>query len=639
MRIFGWQMIGANSRFTALTRDDRGNVLPLAAIGMLLSAALVGGGIDMSRAYRVQNRLQAACDSGVLAGRRAVGSDGFNEAAEVQARSYFGTNFNDASQETTNTTFVPMTEDEGQTIEGRASTRLNLAVMKIFGFQPFELSVSCQASMGVGNSDVIMVLDTTGSMGTSMGGGTTRMTALRAAMKNFYTTVKNATANSNARIRYGFVPYSSSVNVGHLLMNLNPSYLVDTYRIQSREQVQKWSTTSSNTTQEFRNESYTSPTQYSPTDYRNQNSCNNNLNNNTPWQNNGSAPPIPPNTIMTSDGKQVTTTTTVQPQSRTLYVCVKNDNDNRWYRNSYTGTRDRYTYTVEVSELVFDYWNYRQIEYDVSAYKTFASVSTNTGNDGASVSSTWAGCIEERGTDSASAFSYSSVTGISPSTALDLDIDLAPTGDNATKWAPLWPQVSFYRRTSSGSLTNNATSRWGQSASAACPSRAQLLTEMSQSAFNSYADALVATGNTYLDIGMIWGGRLLSPTGIFSENVKVDPANGGEVSRHLIFMTDGIMEPNNLVHSAYGIEYHDRRVTSNGSSNHASRHTSRFRTVCEAIKAKGIRIWTISFTSGVSTDLRNCASPDSAFNANDSAELDAAFQEIAKQVGELRLTQ
>jgi Flp pilus assembly protein TadG len=638
MRIFGWQMIEANSRFTALTRDDRGNVLPMVAIGMLLSAALVGGGIDMSRAYRVQNRLQSACDSGVLAGRRAVGSNGFNEAAELQARNYFSTNFNDSSQETTNTTFVPLTEDEGQTIEGRASTRLNLAVMKIFGFQPFNLSVSCQASMGVGNSDVMMVLDTTGSMGTSLGSGT-RMTALRAAMKNFYTTVKNATANSNARIRYGFVPYSSSVNVGHLLMDLNPSYLVDTYRIQSREQVQKWATTSSNTEQEFKNESYASPTQYSSTAYNNQNSCNNNLANNTNWQNSGSATTLPPDTVMTNDGKQVTTTTTVQPQSRTLYVCVKNDNNNRWYRNSYTGTRDRYTYTVAVSELVFDYWNYHQIEYDVSAYKAFTSVSTNTGNNGASVSSTWAGCIEERGTDSASAFSYSSVSGISPSTALDLDVDMAPTNDAATKWAPLWPQVSFYRRTSGGSLTNAETSRWGQSASAACPSRARLLEEMSQASFNAYADALVATGHTYLDIGIIWGGRLISPTGIFSENVKIDPDNGGEVSRHLIFMTDGIMEPNNLVHSSYGIEYHDRRVTSNGSSNHAARHTARMLAVCEAIKAKGIRIWTISFTSGVSSTLRTCASADSAFNANDSAELDAAFQEIAKQVGELRLTQ
>jgi hypothetical protein len=57
------------------------------------------------------------------------------------------------------------------------------------------------------------------------------------------------------------------------------------------------------------------------------------------------------------------------------------------------------------------------------------------------------------------------------------------------------------------------------------------------------------------------------------------------------------------------------------------------------IKAKGIRIWAISFTSGTSTDLSYCASPNSYYNANDSAELNEAFQEIAKQVGELRITQ
>ena len=61
----------------------------------------------------------------------------------------------------------------------------------------------------------------------------------------------------------------------------------------------------------------------------------------------------------------------------------------------------------------------------------------------------------------------------------------------------------------------------------------------------------------------------------------------------------------------------------------------------EAIKAKGIRIWTIAFTSGSSAgaDLTACASPNSSFNAGDSTELNDAFQEIAKQVGELRITQ
>lgn len=112
------------------------------------------------------------------------------------------------------------------------------------------------------------------------------------------------------------------------------------------------------------------------------------------------------------------------------------------------------------------------------------------------------------------------------------------------------------------------------------------------------------------------------------------------MSRHIIFMSDGSMDPEQISQSAWGIEELDRRVTDDGSdSQDKSRHTSRFQAICAAIKAKGIRVWTISFTTGASSVLTTCASPKSAFNADDASELNAAFQEIAKQVGELRLTQ
>ena len=57
------------------------------------------------------------------------------------------------------------------------------------------------------------------------------------------------------------------------------------------------------------------------------------------------------------------------------------------------------------------------------------------------------------------------------------------------------------------------------------------------------------------------------------------------------------------------------------------------------MKAKGIRIWAIAFTTGLTTDLTYCASANSAFTASNASQLNAAFQEIAKQVGELRVMQ
>jgi uncharacterized LabA/DUF88 family protein len=86
------------------------------------------------------------------------------------------------------------------------------------------------------------------------------------------------------------------------------------------------------------------------------------------------------------------------------------------------------------------------------------------------------------------------------------------------------------------------------------------------------------------------------------------------------------------------MEYWDRRVTTDMSKD-AARHTSRFLATCEAIKDKGIRVWVVAFTSGLSDDLKSCASDNSSYLATSATDLNTAFQEIAKQVGELRVVQ
>lgn len=519
----------------ALANCRSGNILPLSALAIFAVAALIGGAVDISRGWRVQTRLQSACDAGVLAGRRAVTSNGLDATARTQAENYFHANFNAEKQGGSDTTFNATSADRGSTINGVATTALPPLMMQLFGFNGFELRSTCTASMEVGNSDIMMVLDTTGSMDWMLTGSTQkRIEALRASMKNFYDTVATAASGTNARVRYGFVPYSSSVNVGRLIYNRNPDYLVDSWTIQSR-------------------------------------------------------------------------------------LAIKN-----WFGG-------------------FSRWEYRPLTFDVSRYKTFAAVSTNTGNNGAAVSSTWAGCIEERATVSEDAFTWSSQNGFNPSGANDLDIDSPPDGTNATKWAPMWPEVAFIRTTTDwwGNVyMNNALpSPTGQQAFSACPSAARLLGTMERSAFAAYADALVPLGATYHDIGMVWGARLISPQGIWSDNVLEKPDNGGEVARHIIFMTDGEMSPSYSSQSAWGIEYHDLRITDDGVANDAARHNSRFLALCEAVKAKGIRVWVIAFAAGMTTELSTCASTDSAFTAANASQLEDAFQSIAQQVGELRIVQ
>lgn len=641
-------------RVSSLPADRSGNVLFFGTAAIVVIVGLVGGAVDMSRAYRVHNRLQNACDAGVLAGRRAVSTSGYDSSAEAQAVKFFAVNFDAAQQGVTASSFTSSSDDDGATVIGSANAVVPMILMQLFGKESVAVAASCTATEGIGNVDVTFVLDTTGSMSNKLSGtSTTRLTALQSAMKSFYTTLYSATNSTSARVRYAFVPYSTTVNVGKLLYGLSPSYLVDSWGYQSR--VARFDTA----VNQVYSGSSTSVPQYKTTYYSTPNStpvayssaytslpgCLSGMPSDTAWSNNGSSST---STTTTKIGNSnVSTKIVTQPQVMTSYTCVRSgDIYNAYYYNSY---RYYYSYTYSTNAAVsstsastsFNHFDYKMVKYDTSNFKLFGSVSTATGTSGASVSATWAGCIEERQTVSESSFDYSSSSGlIEPTGAIDLDIDSAPSsGDDKTKWVPMWPAVSYYRTSSSNgsSLTSSSVSVNGAQASAPCPTAATSLAEMTQSNFDSYAASLTASGNTYHDIGMLWGARLSSTTGIFSSVVNLEPSNGETVSRHLIFMTDGTPEGNTSIEQAYGIEYHDKRITDDGSTSDNDRHEARFRAICDAIKAKGIRIWVIGFTTSLTSDLSYCASDSSSYTASDASGLNTAFQNIAKQIGELRI--
>lgn len=635
-----------------------GSVLPIAAASVPVIVALIGGGLDINRVYKARNRLQTACDAGTLAGRRAVTTNGYDTAAQNQANAYFNTNFVEGELGATGTTFTTASANNGNLISGTASTTVQTAVMNLLGVETIPVSVACSATMGVGNSDITMVLDTTGSMGSTLSGTSqTRIQALRVAMKNFYDTVATATQGSNARIRYSFVPYSSSVNVGRLIYNLDPAYLADTWQIQSREPVYNtiteqvftgWAAPVNTSEQTYSTEIVGSTSQYSSTNYTSQANCNNARPADLAWANNGNAT-TSSSTVTNGSGQQVVTTTTTQPQRKTTYLCQQTNN-NRWRVFSFNTTRNYIMRSYATSDPIYETrtrqefasWAYKEVSVDTSVYKTFAAVSKPNGTSGAAASYTWGGCIEERESDATDSISYSSSDGMSPSTALDLNVDMVPDDDPDTKWGPMWPELAYYRTVSNWQgtfLTNAVQTSQGSRATSKCPYQAQLLSTMNQSAFYSYADSLIADGSTYHDLGMLWGLRLSSPQGPWADTVNIAPTNGGKVSRHIIFMTDGLMEPSNTIQSSYGIEWHDRRVTDDGVSNQAARHTLRFRALCDNAKDKGFRVWVIAFASSLTSDLTYCASSNSSFLATNATQLNSAFQEIAKNVGELRVYQ
>ena len=633
--------------------NEAGNVFPLTAAAIFVMAGLVGGGVDMSRAYQVQSRLQSACDAGALAGRKTVTTQGFDGPALRAANNYFKVNFSGVSDvEEPQVRFT--SDDDGNSVEGTASTSVNTLVVNILGVDEIPVSVTCSASMSIGNSDVVMVLDTTGSMdwAISDSDGTRRISALRSAMKNFYDNLEETTKDTNARIRYGFVPYNQSVNVGHLL---DANWIVDKMDIQSREPTYVDVERDTDEVEAYKPPYNVDSQSVGDQDYGNwqdhrgswtkDRDCDANRPNNTNW--NSSGPETSTRTYIDSNGNRITETVQTYGQTRTEYQCYYKSWRNYWIAKR-SASRNYFYVRKAIEEpiykketvRVFDKFVYQQVkDLDVSVYKTGASTSTLNGPNGTNQNYRWAGCIEERGTQNAGNIRYSTQVGFSPDGLFDLDIDSVPDSDE-TRWRPMWPDLAYVRTNQrQNRLERAAKSDHGLAVGSSCPRQAQLLSEMSKADFYAYADSLSPQGSTYHSIGMIWGARLSSQQGIFGTNVNEAADNGGEVARHIVFMTDGAMDTSYYYQSAWGVEWHDQRVTADGFSEQNERHNQRLLATCAAVKAKGIRVWIIALSTQLTSTLTSCGSSESSFTANSADELERAFQEIAKNVGELRITQ
>ncbi len=631
-----------------LAKNQAGNTMAMVAAAIIPLAALIGGGLDMSRAYMARARMQQACDSAALAGRRAMTGSSMTTANIAEAKKFFDFNFPQGTFQTAE--FVPVIQSkpgETTTVQVSADSTIPTTLMKIFGYTTLPLSVTCESRFDIGNTDVMMVLDTTGSMAYSIsdgnGGNTTRLAALQQAVKDFYDTL-GAGSDQTGRIRYGFMPYSSTVNVGY---QLPASAMIggtagDTWTYNTREAWYYWESGSSDGICFKRynsNTCYTSPENaINGSGGTNLNSTNCKIFQGATDTTSGSAPSNTTRTVYSYGGWDTSTTATPSPPSSgsSSRVCVRKEvTTTKTYSTSTTPGPDRTRYTN---------WTYKDVAFDVSDYVAGNSVQNPAYEWG--TNSTWAGCIEERDTDSN--ITASTSTSSIPSGAYDLQIDTAPT-NAATKWRPHWPETEFDRFGSNLNSSSRISGGWN-----ACPSQARKLTSYTNrtatpssqsSSFNSYVDGLVAVGGTYHDIGMLWGARFLSPTGIFASDNASAP-NGFNISRHIVFMTDGDMSAYQAVYGAYGYQALDGRVasTTTGDTGLTAIHNNRLAMLCNAIKAKGITIWVIGFRNqsegDIQTPLQNCATSSNHWTmAYTAAALSQKFKDIAKNIGGLRLSQ
>jgi Putative Flp pilus-assembly TadE/G-like len=666
------QKIRKKGRFLSRLRASQsGNASMIIAGAIVPLIAMIGGGFDMGRLYASRTRLQHACDAAVLAGRKAMVGNTFSAANKSTAERFFKYNFPDGKYGTRFPTQdvsgaipgVAFSVVDGQ-LEANAEALVPMTLMAMFGANERPISADCKAELNLPNSDIMFVLDTTGSMyKKNPGDPETRIATLRSAVETFHTAITNANA-AGAQIRYGFVPYSSSVNVGYLL---EADWMVNNWTYQSRvaDGVEVVSTAASTGTNSYNSDWATVSGNYSdltPVDLP-VDSCS-----------------APGDTVEWGDNLiSETTEAYAGPPAGTQTIQVRQwtangidywlDRDTESYESEeitvscrllgrqYNNYVEQYTRTTVPTENAASnsnryFWMYQPVSYDVSALKGLTSggsLTAQIGDDHTMRTVNWRGCIEERQTVRAD--DYSTI----PGGALDMDIDLVPdSGNPATQWAPALPGLVFARmdldnenswsvapvRSYDQDVDNLEDEDGG--AWSSCPSPARKLSAMTSSEVASYMATLTPSGQTYHDIGLIWGARLLSPSGLFAaENATA--ANGNAISRHLIFMTDGNTDTQPFAYDAYGLPSIDRRrvmdpdetPTKDDQDELVAMRTT---AMCNAIRAKGITIWVIAFGTDLNSMLTNCATDGRAYQADNAAQLTSAFDEIAAGISHLRLT-
>ncbi|MDP1026435.1 pilus assembly protein [Sphingomonas sp. KR1UV-12] len=546
----------ATTFLSRLRRDRRGNTLALVAAMILPITGIIGSGLDMARVYLVKTRLQQACDSGVLAGRRQMaGTSTLSTAVTTEVQKYAQFNFPQQAMDTTVYTIAPTLDAANDTINLTLNTRMNTALMRLFGIASVPVQVTCSAREDYANIDIVLVLDTTGSMAckperddagcstyanqsgvrgqtmtvngrtvtylkeeTSGGVNISRMQGLRTAlsslrdkMATIETQFASAPTAQRKRVRFAIVPFSQMTNPG-------------------------FSTGAAGTTLYSRNPD---------------------------WFN-------------------------TQGTYKSIGVCGSGKNAYYCYKS--------------------------------------ASVSHNS----SWMSSTWDGCVEERGTSNTiTPTSGHSIPNNLPSNAYDLMFDSTPTTDTATRFTVADPDA----------VSEATTPQY------ACPKAMRELAPMLTSDYNSYftfANGFVANGGTYLDLGMLWAARLLSRNGMWATDNPVT-YNGFKVQRYVILMTDGVMDISNTGYGAYAQEGQWQRTTNDGSAATANaNHGTRWLMTCSALKnnmATQIFVVSYSASSSLTADIQSCSSGAGyAFKADSSAQLNSVFNTIADNIGALRLS-
>jgi len=212
------------SKTAAFIKDTRGVSAVLIAMLAIPVFGAIGLSVDLARAYVLKSKLNTALDAAGLAAGRNI----FADDAEIfaDAQKYFDANFPNGFMGTERITMNGETvtwNDTREAIALNVAVEMNTTFMNILGQDSLTVGAVTEINRENRGLELVLVLDTTGSMN-SYTSGSRRIDTLKTASKNLVD-ILYGNDETKRKLWIGIVPYNTQVNVGPENVHfLKPNY-------------------------------------------------------------------------------------------------------------------------------------------------------------------------------------------------------------------------------------------------------------------------------------------------------------------------------------------------------------------------------------------------------------------------------
>ncbi|WP_036305421.1 TadE/TadG family type IV pilus assembly protein [Methylopila sp. 73B] len=251
----------------------------------------------------------------------------------------------------------------------------------------------------------------------------------------------------------------------------------------------------------------------------------------------------------------------------------------------------------------------------------------------------WGGCVEERsnGYDQTDDAPKTAATRFAPYYSPDDDAD--PHLNN-------WITTSSNWKNGQWVTTKSYTINSSKGPNINCPSEITPMTPV-KTTIKSGISKMTAVGATHINMGAVWGWRMLSPSwrGTWAGDMATYslPLDYGtkRMTKAAVIMTDGDNTLYDGLYTAYGYPSEGRLGVTSASAGEP-KLDARLTAVCGKMKAAGITVFTVAFNnpaSATKTLMQNCATSTSYyFDAGNSTSLANAFKTIGDTLSNLRVS-